>query len=61
MTVKTVSKPVSLFSGIFELDPGQTLAERRQFTPIVEWVRGESAHIHEDELHEVRQMHRVSF
>ena len=47
-------------SGIFEMDPGQTLAERRQFTPIVEWVRGESAHIHEDELHEVRQIRRVS-
>jgi chromosome partitioning protein len=47
--------------GIFELDPGQTIAERRQFTPIVEWVHGESTHIHEDELHEVRQMRRVSF
>jgi hypothetical protein len=29
--------------GIFEMDMGQTLVERRQFTPIVDWVRGENA------------------
>ena len=29
--------------GIFEMDPGQTAVERRQFTPIVDWVRGEAA------------------
>jgi len=29
--------------GIFEMDAGQTLVERRQFTPIVDWVRGEHA------------------
>jgi hypothetical protein len=48
-------------AGIFEMDPAQTLAERRQFAPIVDWVRGESAHIGEDELHEVRQIRRLSF
>jgi chromosome partitioning protein len=29
--------------GIFEMDPGQTAVERRQFAPIVDWVRGEAA------------------
>ena len=29
--------------GIFEMDAGQTAVERRQFTPIVDWVRGEAA------------------
>ena len=29
--------------GIFEMDTGQTQVERRQFTPIVDWVRGEAA------------------
>jgi chromosome partitioning protein len=29
--------------GIFEMDPGQTAAERRQFLPIVEWVCGAHA------------------
>jgi chromosome partitioning protein len=46
--------------GIFEMDAGQTLAERRQFIPIVDWVRGESTPVREDELHEVRQIRRVS-
>jgi chromosome partitioning protein len=27
--------------GIFEMDPGQTQVEQRQFSPIVDWVRGE--------------------
>ena len=34
-------KSVETGLGIFELDPGMTAAERRQFTPIGEWVRGE--------------------
>jgi chromosome partitioning protein len=29
--------------GIFEMDAGQTQVERRQFTPIVDWVRGAHA------------------
>jgi chromosome partitioning protein len=29
--------------GIFEMEPSLTAAERRQFTPIVEWVGGEHA------------------
>jgi chromosome partitioning protein len=29
--------------GIFEMDPGMTAAERRQFTPITEWVDGQHA------------------
>jgi chromosome partitioning protein len=29
--------------GIFEMDAGQTAVERRQLTPIVDWVRGERA------------------
>lgn len=29
--------------GIFEMDPGMSAAERKQFTPIVEWVAGEHA------------------
>lgn len=48
-------------AGIFEMDPGQTLAERRQFMPIVDWVRGDGTRIHEDEVHEVRPFRRVSF
>jgi chromosome partitioning protein len=47
-------------SAIFEMDPGQTVAERRQLTPILDWVRGETTRIGEDGLHEVRQMRRVS-
>jgi hypothetical protein len=27
--------------GIFELDPGMTATERRQFAPIIDWVRDE--------------------
>jgi len=29
--------------GIFEMDAGQTAVERRQLTPIIDWVRGEAA------------------
>jgi chromosome partitioning protein len=34
-------KTVETGLGIFELDPGMTASERRQFTPIGEWVRAE--------------------
>lgn len=52
--------------GIFEMEPSLTAAERRQFTPIVEWVGGAhalrdariEANSHEHELTPVR---RVSF
>jgi chromosome partitioning protein len=47
-------------AGIFEMDPGQTVAERRQLMPIVDWVQGENARILEDERHGVRQIRRVS-
>jgi chromosome partitioning protein len=29
--------------GIFEMEPGLAIAERRQFTPIVEWVQSHAA------------------
>jgi chromosome partitioning protein len=45
--------------GIFEMDPGQTATERKQFMPIVDWVRGEEVRA-EDHSHEVRQIRRVS-
>ena len=50
---------------IFEYDPNQTAAERKQFAPIVEWVTGE--HVLRAELapaapaFEVRHIRRVSF
>jgi chromosome partitioning protein len=50
--------------GIFEMDPHQTLAERRQFAPLAEWVSGEDAlriAPHETTDHEVTQIRRVSF
>ncbi len=43
--------------GIFEMDPGQAAVERRQFTPIIDWVRGAGAPV--DAQHEVRQIRRV--
>ena len=46
--------------GVFEMDPGQTMAERRQFTPLIDWVRGEATPIRDDEVHEVRQIRRLS-
>lgn len=50
--------------GIFEMDPGQTQVERRQFTPIVDWVRGEAAmqaaHVDGDGT-EVKLTRRVAF
>lgn len=46
--------------GIFEMDPGQSAAERRQFTPILEWVRGApEREMRQDAEHEVRQFRRV--
>jgi len=47
---------------IFELDPNQTLAERKQFMPIIEWVTGEHA-LHDartQPVYEIRQIRRVS-
>jgi len=51
-------------AGIFELEPSLTVAERKQFTPIVEWVAGEHALRDaraEDDSHEVTPLRRVSF
>ena len=49
--------------GIFEMDPGQTAAERKQFMPIVDWVAGQ--HVLRGDLAEtapeIRQFRRVSF
>jgi len=49
--------------GIFEMDPGQTAVERRQFAPIVDWVGGESAlrAARLESVHEISQIRRVSF
>jgi chromosome partitioning protein len=48
---------------IFEYEPAQTVAERKQFTPIVEWVTGDYAR-HEQlaaPVHDLPQIRRVSF
>jgi chromosome partitioning protein len=48
---------------IFEFEPAQTVAERKQFTPIVEWVTGEYAR-HEPlaaPVHDLPTIRRVSF
>lgn len=45
--------------GIFEMDPSETLAERKQFLPIVEWVAGEQAPV-EDRRREVTPIRRVA-
>ena len=34
--------------GIFEMDPGQTAAERKQFQPIVDWIARRAARGYED-------------
>ena len=50
--------------GIFEMEPHQTAAERRQFAPLAEWVTGEDAPRMapiEASDHEVTQIRRVSF
>lgn len=50
--------------GIFEMDPGQTAVERRQFLPIVDWVRGAGA-VHTARVDgagsEVQLIRRVAF
>jgi chromosome partitioning protein len=46
--------------GIFEMDPGQTQVERRQFAPIVDWVTGAQSQAPVETLHEVPQIRRVS-
>jgi chromosome partitioning protein len=50
--------------GIFEMDPGMTAAERRQFMPIVEWVGGQHALPNartDGNSHEVTPIRRVGF
>ena len=50
--------------GVFEMDAGQTAVERRQFQPIVDWVRGEDA-VHTARIDgigtEVQLVRRVAF
>ena len=48
---------------IFEYDPNQTVAERKQFTPIVDWAAGEHALRGEivEPVYQIRQVRRVSF
>jgi chromosome partitioning protein len=50
--------------GIFEMDAGQTAVERRQFLPIVDWVRGAGA-LHTARIDgagtEVQLIRRVAF
>jgi chromosome partitioning protein len=43
--------------GIFEMDAAHTVSERRQFAPILDWVRGAQA----GHTPEVRPIRRVSF
>lgn len=43
--------------GIFEMDSGQSMTERRQFAPILDWVRGAEAR----QASEVRSIRRLSF
>jgi chromosome partitioning protein len=49
--------------GIFEMDPNQTAAERRQFAPIVEWVAGQSSlpQAVEQPVYQAANIRRVSF
>jgi chromosome partitioning protein len=48
---------------IFEYEPAQSLAERKQFMPIVEWVSGAYARPEETaaSVHDLPQIRRVSF
>jgi chromosome partitioning protein len=50
--------------GIFEMDAGQTAVERRQFLPIVDWVRGAGA-VHTARIDgagtEVQRIRRIAF
>lgn len=52
--------------GIFEMDAGQTAAERKQFLPIVEWISRHAARPYEDlaqaqAVNDAPRMRRVSF
>jgi chromosome partitioning protein len=49
--------------GIFEMDPGQTAAERKQFQPIVEWVMRRPAQYEDlaQAVSEAPRIRRVSF
>lgn len=52
--------------GIFEMDAGQTAAERKQFLPIVEWISRRAARPYEDlaqaqAVNDAPRMRRVSF
>jgi chromosome partitioning protein len=57
MYVKAVESGI----GIFEMDPGQTQVERRQFAPIVDWVCGEPAQAPIEAVYPAPQIRRVSF
>jgi chromosome partitioning protein len=48
---------------IFELEPNQTLAERKQFMPIIDWITGEHAlqDARAQPVYEIRQIRRVVF
>ena len=53
-------------AGIFEMDPGQSAAERKQFLPIVEWIARRAAQPCEDlaqaqAVNDVTRIRRVSF
>ena len=52
--------------GIFEMDPGQSAAERKQFLPIVEWIARRAGHGYEDlaqaqAVNDAPRIRRVSF
>jgi chromosome partitioning protein len=52
--------------GIFEMDPGQTAAERKQFQPIVEWISRRGGRQYEDlaaaqAVNDAPRIRRVSF
>jgi chromosome partitioning protein len=50
-------------ASIFEYEPAQTVAERKQFMPIAEWVSGDYARPEElaGSVHEITRIRRVSF
>jgi hypothetical protein len=47
--------------GIFELDAGMTATERRQFAPILDWVRDEPVPIDVGGVEPAQQVRRVAF
>ena len=53
-------KAVESGLGIFEMDPGMTATERRQFAPILDWVRDEPVQIDVGGI-EPAQIRRVAF